>query len=470
MTATAPTPTGRAVDYGPLVADLRATFRLGLTRPLEWRLAQLRQVERLLREGEGELLDALRADLGKPPAEAWATDIGFVAAEVRHMRRHLRRWLAPERAAVPLKLRPGRARILREPLGVVLVIAPWNHPVHLLLLPMAAALAAGNCVVGKPSEVTPTVSAALARLIPRYLDERAVAVVEGGAAETTALLEERFDHIFYTGNGRVGRIVTAAAARHLTPVTLELGGKSPAIVHRSADLASAARRIAWGKFVNAGQTCVAPDYVLVEEPVADRLVDELVGAIRRFYGDDPRTSPDYGRIVSDAHVARLRRLLDAGGYEEVVCGGTVDEAERYVAPTVLRGVSPEAAVMGEEIFGPILPVLTVRDLDEAVAFVNGREKPLALYVFATDEAAAERVVEHTSSGGVCVNATMLHLSVPSLPFGGVGESGTGAYHGRHNVECFSHRRAVFERPPRPDPAAAYPPYRRWKEAVLRRFL
>lgn len=470
MTATVSSPTGLAGGHGRLVADLRATFTLGLTRPLDWRLDQLRQVERLLRDGEGELLDALHADLGKPAVEAWATDIGFVAAEVRHMRRNLRRWLAPERAAVPLVLRPGRARVVREPLGVVLVIAPWNYPVHLLLLPMAAAIAAGNCVVGKPSEVTPTVSAALARLIPRYLDERAVAVVEGGADETTALLEQRFDHIFYTGNGRVGRIVMAAAARHLTPVTLELGGKSPAIVHRSADLVSAARRIAWGKFVNAGQTCVAPDYVLVEDAVADRLVDELVGAVRRFYGDDPRRSPDYGRIVSDAHVARLRRLLDGGGYAEVVCGGVVDAAERYVAPTVLRGVSPEAPVMGEEIFGPILPVIGVADLDEAVAFVNGRDKPLALYVFATDREAVERVVARTSSGGVCVNATMLHLSVPSLPFGGVGASGMGAYHGRDNVECFSHRRAVFERPPRPDPAAAYPPYRRWKEALLRRFL
>jgi aldehyde dehydrogenase (NAD+) len=464
------TPAEPGFAPGPLVRELRASFASGLTRPLEWRLEQLRQVERLLAEGEAELLDALRADLGKPAVEGWATDIGFVAAEVRHMRRNLRRWLAPERARVPLKLRPGRARIVREPLGVALVIAPWNYPVHLLLLPMAAAVAAGNCVVGKPSEVTPTVSAALARLIPRYLDERAVAVVEGGVAETTALLEERFDHIFYTGNGRVGRIVMAAAARHLTPVTLELGGKSPAIVHRSAALASTARRIAWGKFVNAGQTCVAPDYVLVEEAVAPRLVDELVAAIRHFYGDDPRRSPDYGRIVSDAHVARLRRLLEAGGYEEVVCGGAVEEAERYVAPTVLRGVSPDAAVMGEEIFGPILPVLTVADLDEAIAFVNGRDHPLALYVFATEREAVDRVVAATISGGVCVNATMLHLSVPSLPFGGVGESGTGAYHGRYNIECFTHRKAVYERPARPDPAAMYPPYRRWKEVLLRRFL
>ncbi|MER3452797.1 MAG: aldehyde dehydrogenase family protein [Acidimicrobiia bacterium] len=470
MTTTETTPATGTRAFCELVSGLRATFASGLTRPLAWRLEQLDAIVRLLRERETELLDALHADLGKPPIEGWASDIGFVVSQVHHMRRNLSRWLAQERVFLPLKLRPGQARVVREPLGVVLVIAPWNYPVHLLLLPMAGAIAAGNCVVGKPSEVTPTVSATLARLVPEYLDARAVAVVEGGVPETTTLLEERFDHIFYTGNGRVGRVVMAAAARHLTPVTLELGGKSPAIVHASADLASAARRIAWGKFLNAGQTCVAPDYVLVEESVERPLLRELVEAVRHFYGPEPAESPDFARIVSDAHVARLRRLLLAGGYDEIVTGGRIEPAERYVAPTLLRGVSPDAAVMAEEIFGPILPVLTVRDLAEAVQFVRGRERPLALYVFARDRAAIERVVAEVPAGGVCVNATVLHLSVPDLPFGGVGESGMGVYHGRYSIDTFSHRKSVFERPPRPDPAVMYPPYRRWKAALLRRFM
>jgi aldehyde dehydrogenase (NAD+) len=323
--------------------------------------------------------------------------------------------------------------------------------------------------VGKPSEVTPHVSAALARLVPRYLDSRAVAIVEGGVDETTALLEQRFDHVFYTGNGRVGRVVMAAAARHLTPVTLELGGKSPAIVDRSADVRVAARRIAWGKFVNAGQTCVAPDHVLVHRDVESRLLDELVRAVRDFYGDDPSTSTDYGRVVDDRHWRRLRGLLDAGGYASVVYGGDGDEATRYLAPTILAGVERDAAVMGEEIFGPILPVLAVDDTEDAIEFVRSGDKPLALYVFG-DDAVAQRVLESTSSGGACVNATLLHLAVPELPFGGVGESGSGAYHGRMGFDTFSHRKSVLQRPTRPDPSVMYPPYTRLKDRLLRRFM
>jgi aldehyde dehydrogenase (NAD+) len=365
---------------------------------------------------------------------------------------------------------PGKATIVPEPLGVALVIAPWNYPVQLLLLPMAAAVAAGNAVVGKPSELTPATSAALARLVPRYLDERAVAVVEGGVPETTGLLEQRWDHIFYTGNGRVGRVVMAAAAKHLTPVTLELGGKSPVIVDRDANLRVAARRIAWGKFLNAGQTCVAPDYALVHEAVAEPLLDEVRGALRRFYGSDPRQSPDYGRIVNASHFRRLTGLIDAGGFDRLVVGGERDEAARYIAPTVLSGVAPDAAVMGEEIFGPILAVRTVPDVDAAMDEINAGDKPLALYAFTGSKRTAERIVAGTSSGGVCVNGTVLHLGVPGLPFGGVGESGMGAYHGRTGFDTFSHRKAVLTRSVHPDLPVAYPPYRGWKEKVMRRFL
>jgi aldehyde dehydrogenase (NAD+) len=460
---------GSDLDTEELVRRLRSTFESGLTRAASWRRSQLAQLRRMLVESESELLDALRADLGKSATEAYTTEAGFVLGEIAHAERHLASWMRPEKVSLPLKLRPGRASIVSEPLGVTLVIAPWNYPVHLLLAPMVAALAAGNCVVGKPSEVTPHVSAALARLVPRYLDSRAVAIVEGGVEETTALLDQRWDHVFYTGNGRVGRVVMAAAARHLTPVTLELGGKSPAIVDRSADVRVAARRIAWGKFVNAGQTCVAPDHVLVHRDVESRLLDELVRAVRDFYGDDPSSSADYGRVVDDRHWRRLRALLDAGGYSSVVCGGDGDEATRYLAPTILAGVDRDAAVMGEEIFGPILPVLAVDDVEDAIGVVRSGDKPLALYVFG-DDAVAERVLESTSSGGACVNATLLHLAVPDLPFGGVGESGSGAYHGRTGFDTFSHRKSVLQRRTRPDPSVMYPPYTRLKDRLLRRFM
>jgi aldehyde dehydrogenase (NAD+) len=350
---------------------------------------------------------------------------------------------------------------------VALVIAPWNYPVQLLLAPAAAALAAGNSVVLKPSEVSAHTADALAELVPRYLDERVVALVTGGVDETTALLAERFDHIFYTGNGRVGRIVMAAAAQHLTPVTLELGGKSPAIVAADANVEVAARRIAWAKFLNAGQTCVAPDYVLVDRAVEGRLLAGLRGALSRFYGPDPRLSDDYGRIVNEAHFARLTGLLDAGGYAEVVVGGDRDRATRYLAPTVLSGVDPGAPVMGEEIFGPILPVLPVDDVDEAIAFVNDRDKPLALYAFG-GRAATDRVLERTSAGSVCLNHAVLQVAVPELPFGGVGASGMGAYHGSAGFERFSHLKPVLTKPIRPDPPALYPPYTRLKRWFIRR--
>jgi aldehyde dehydrogenase (NAD+) len=303
--------------------------------------------------------------------------------------------------------------------------------------------------------------------LPEYLDSEAIAVVEGAVGETKALLDERFDHIFYTGNGRVGRVVMEAASRHLTPVTLELGGKSPAIVDDSANLEVAARRITWGKFLNAGQTCIAPDYVLVSRGKEDRLVELIRRAVFDFYGNDPKASPDYARIVSDNQFKRLAQLLDDG---TAVVGGEIDKATRYIAPTVLRDVPPDAAVMQEEIFGPVLPVVPVDSTDDAIAFVNAHEKPLALYVFADDKAAANRVIEHTSSGGACVNATLYHVAVPDLPFGGVGESGVGAYHGKASFDVFSHRKPVLKKATRPDPDLAYPPYTDKKERLMRRFL
>lgn len=449
------------------VKRLRGAFDSGRTRPLAWRREQLGRIRDLVRENAEELLTALRADLGKPELEARATDVQIVAGEVALAQKHLRRWTRPEKVATPLNQKPARARIVREPLGVVLVIAPWNYPVQLLLSPLVGAVAAGNAVVLKPSEVSAHVSGALARLVPRYLDPEAIALVEGGVPETTALLEQRFDHIFYTGNGAVGRVVMAAAARHLTPVTLELGGKSPCIVDDTANLDVAARRIAWGKFMNAGQTCIAPDYVLVSEGREGALVEKLDEAIRSFYGEKPRETSDYGRIVNERHHRRLTAYLADG---EVAIGGEADESERYIAPTVLRHVDPSAPVMQEEIFGPILPVLPVRDVDEAISFVNAREKPLALYVFSEDAGVEEKVVERTQSGGVCVNATIWHIANPNLPFGGVGASGMGAYHGRSSFETFSHRKSVVTKSTRLDPKILYPPYGSLKTSLVKRLL
>ena len=450
-----------------IVERLRRSFESGKTRPLAWRRAQLERLVNLVDENTDELLAALRADLGKPEIEARVTDVAIVRSEALHAKKMLARWTRPERRKTPMNVQPAKSAILREPLGVVLVIAPWNYPVQLLLSPLIGAIAAGNCVVLKPSEVSAHTSAALGRLLPKYLDPECIATIEGGVAETTELLKQRFDHILYTGNGAVGRVVMEAAAKHLTPVTLELGGKSPCIVDEKVDLDVAAHRIAWGKFLNAGQTCIAPDYVLVHASREDALLAALEKVVREFYGDDPKQTPDYGRIVNERHHRRLAVLLKDG---DAVVGGQADEAQRYIAPTVLRRVSPDAPVMADEIFGPILPVLPVKSIDEAIRFVNARPKPLALYVFTSDPKVEDEVLARTSSGGACVNATLWQIANLELPFGGVGPSGMGAYHGWHSFDLFSHRKSVVSKSTRIDPKLAYPPYTKLKTALMKRLL
>ncbi len=460
-----------AADRIPdIVRELHEGFRSGVLRDNEQRAAQLRRLRTLFVEQEGRLIDALVADVGKPRIEAYTTEIAFTINEIDHTLEHLDAWTKPARVKVPLTFKPGTAHLRPEPLGTVCIIAPWNYPVQLLFAPLVPALAAGNTAVLKPSEVTPTVAALIDELVPKYFDANTVAVVTGAVEETTALLEQRFDHIFYTGNGKVGRVVMRAAAEHLTPVTLELGGKSPAIVAADANVKVAATRIAWAKFLNAGQTCVAPDYVLVEEGIEDQLVSALADAVTRFYGADPRLSPDYARIVNERHHDRLTKLLDAGGYDATVIGGTGDRDSRYLAPTVLAGVKPDAAVMDDEIFGPILPVLTVGDVDEAIRFVNDREKPLALYAFSQSHDVLDHVVANTSAGGVTLNHAVLHLAVPDLPFGGVGASGMGAYHGKSGFDTFTHYKPVLDKPTRPDPSLMYPPYTNLKQKIIRKFL
>ncbi|MFI7101326.1 aldehyde dehydrogenase family protein [Streptomyces sp. NPDC050161] len=426
-----------------LVDRLRTTFAARRTASTAWRRGQLTALRELLTENSDVLLAALADDLGKGPQEAYRTEIASTVNEIDHTLAHLDAWLAPRPAALPDRLLPAVGQVVREPLGVVLVIAPWNYPLHLALAPLVGALAAGNCAVVKPSELAPATSAALARLLPRHLDDAAVAVVEGAVPETTALLEQRFDHIFYTGNGTVGRIVMTAAARHLTPVTLELGGKSPAVVDEGTDLATVARRIVAGKFQNAGQTCVAPDYVLAVGDTAGAIEPHLAAAVTDAYGTDPAATAEYGRIVNERHFDRLTGLLGSG---RTVIGGGHDRAARYLAPTVLADVTADAPVMQEEIFGPILPIVSVPDLDAAIAFINARDKPLALYAFTGSDETKRRLLAETSSGALGFGLPVAHLAAPGLPFGGVGESGMGRYHGEYSLDTFSHTKAVLDKP------------------------
>jgi len=480
---TAPQATERAPEPGagaghgsdaarpPAVAEvferLRGAFDAGRTRPLAWRVEQLRGIERLVDECEADLVGAMAEDFGKPAVEAWFTDLAMVRTEASHARRNLHRWMRPRRVWPGRLNVPGRAFTVAEPRGVVLVVSPWNYPVQLALAPLVAALAAGNAAVVKPSELTPATSAVLARLLPRYVDPEAVCVVEGAVDTATALLELPFDHIFFTGSTTVGRVVMAAAARHLASVTLELGGKSPVVVARDAELAVTARRVAWGKLLNAGQTCIAPDYVLVERSVADELVDALCRSMADLQGPDPALTRT--RIVNERHLARLESLLHSAG-GTVVAGGKVDHAQRWIEPTVIVDPDPQAPIMQDEIFGPILPVVRVDSVDEALRFVRARPKPLALYLFTRSASVERMVVEQTSSGGVCINHVMMHFAVPELPFGGVGPSGLGAYHGRAGFEELSHRKPVLRRGFWPDLSIAYPPFDARKERILRRVL
>lgn len=454
-------------DAEALLTEVRAGFASGKTRPLEWRRGQLDQMEAMLRENSDRFASALHSDLGKAETESWITEIGFTISDIEHNRSHLAKWSKPRKVKVPIAFQPGSARIVPEPKGVVLIIAPWNYPLQLLLAPMAAAIAAGNGVVAKPSELAPATSEALVELCAKYLDTEAVRVVAGAVEESTALLEQQWDHIFFTGGTKVGKIVMRAAAEHLTPVTLELGGKSPAIVASDADIKVTANRIAWGKFLNSGQTCIAPDYVLVERSQRDKLIEALGSSIENFYGSDPHKSDAYGRIINNDHFARIRGLMSGDDAGSVAIGGTSDAGDKFIAPTVLVDSSPESDVMNEEIFGPVLPVLTVESVDEAIEFVNQRPKPLALYVFSESDETSDHVIATTSSGGVSVNGTVLHIGPPELPFGGIGPSGMGAYHGQAGFETFSHLKSVYDKRTKPDLPILYPPYTGLKERIIK---
>ena len=437
-----------------LVAAQRAYFQSRTTQPLAFRREQLQKLQRGIEAHEAEFLQALAADLGKPALEGYISEIGFVLSEIRHAIRHLPGWMKARRGRIPPFAWPGRGWSRPEPLGVALIIGPWNYPVQLLLAPLAGAIAAGNCAVLKPSEHAPHTAAVIATVIRDTFPPEYLCVVEGDRPVAGALLQETFNHIFFTGSTAVGRAVMTAAAKTLTPVTLELGGKSPCLVCADAPLAVTARRIIWGKCLNAGQTCVAPDYLLVDRRIREPLVAEMRKALQQFLGDDPRSSTDYGRIIHRAHFDRLAAFLKDG---TILHGGEHDAETRYFAPTLLGDIAPDAPVMQEEIFGPILPVLEFDQLDEALRFIRARPDPLALYLFTSDRATQRRVEMETQSGGLCVNDTLVHLLCKELPFGGRGDSGMGACHGKASFDCFTHHKTVVRRSFRLDLTLRYPP-------------
>lgn len=445
------------------VQALRAVHASGRTRPIEWRLKQLEGIVRLVTEREDDIATALAQDLGRSPVEAWLGDLTSTKGEAEYAIKHLRRWMKPQRVRLPLNQLPGSAWVQDEPLGVVLVIGPWNYPVYLSLSPLVAAIAAGNCAVIKPSELAPATSALLAALVPQYVDPEAVIVVEGDGAMTQELLALGFDHALFTGGTEIGRKIMAAAAPTLTPVTLELGGKSPAIVTADADLDVVARRIAWVKLLNSGQTCISPDYVLVDEKVRDRLVEKLVATVAQFRSDQAGGQ----RIVNKRQFDRLAGYI-AETKGRIVTGGGVDEGALTIEPTII--VDPDVAepAMSDEIFGPILPVVGYRTAEDAIAFVNRRPKPLGLYIFSSSKKAAREMTDRIPAGGVVINHVALHCLVAALPFGGVGASGMGAYHGEWGFHALSHRKSVLSKTLEPDIRIIYPPYTDRAKKIMRR--
>ena len=430
----------------------------GTTRPLQWRLEQLDRLDAALSANSDAVLDALAKDLGKPDVEAYF-EVVAVRQEISLCRRQLRRWIAPKKVSVPLSQRPGRAEVIAEPLGCVLIIGPWNYPFHLAIQPLVSALAAGNTAILKPSEHAPATAQLISSLIREAFPPEIVQVVQGDGSTAQALLAERFDHIFFTGGERIGKLVMAAAAQHLTPVTLELGGKSPAVVLSDADLEVTSRRLVWGKCLNAGQTCIAPDYLLVESSARASLIQALGERLTACFGEEPLDSSDLASIVNETQYKRLSALLEqARERGQVLLGGTCDPERRRIAPTVIQVNDREDPLMQEELFGPLLPILEVDGLEQAIEWINQRPKPLALYLFSSSQRNQETVLHDTSSGGVCFNDVVMQVGVPELPFGGVGASGMGAYHGKAGFDTFSHQRSVLRRPFALDLPFRYPPY------------
>ena len=450
-----------------MLTPLNTFFRTGATLDVEFRIAQLKKLKAAIEANEAAIFEALKADLGKATMEAYGAEVGLMLAEIRYVLRGLRAWAKPKRAVLSLPQWPSSGWIYPEPYGVVLIMAPWNYPFHLAIAPLIVALAAGNCAVIKPSELAPTTSALIAHLIGKTFDPAYVKVVEGGIEAAQALLDQPFDYILYTGNSTVGKIVMQAAAKHLTPVTLELGGKSPAIIDASANISRAARRVAFGKAYNAGQTCVAPDYALVHQSVVPAFIHALKLNFQAMFGDDPQRSPDYGRIINQRHFGRICGLMGGG---KIVYGGQTDAPDRYIAPTILTEIDPHSPLMQEEIFGPLLPIIPFDTLDQAFAEVRSRPKPLAAYFFASEHAPQTRFLRLSFGGGM-INDVLTHLMEPSLPFGGIGNSGMCVYRGKAGFETFSHYKSVIHKSDlATDLLVRCPPYTDLKLKLMRLFL
>lgn len=450
-----------------LVERQRTFFASGRTRDVSFRMEALKKLEAILVNNEKEISDALKADLGKPFLEAYSSEIAYVKEDLHYVMKRLSKWSRPQKVSSPMVTWPARSMILPEPFGNTLIIAPWNYPFQLTVSPLIGAIAAGNTAILKPSEVTPRTQELLVRLINQSFAAEYIYCVGGGVEESTALLENRFDFIFFTGSTRVGRIVAEKAARFLTPVCLELGGKSPCIVDKNIDMKTTARRIVWGKFLNAGQSCVAPDYVLVHQDIYEKFSQELTKTITEFYGTNPHASDSYGRVVNSNHFDRLQKLVEPS---KVIMSSPSVREENFMAPTVMKDVSWNDRVMDEEIFGPVLPLMSYSNLDEMIKTVQSRPKPLALYLFSKDSNVQEKVLTNLSYGGACVNDTMVHLTNPHLPFGGVGESGVGSYHGRQSFDLFSHKKSVMVKPFWGDATMRYAPYTSFKLWLIRFFL
>ena len=453
------------MDIQELVCAQRDYFLSGATRPYAFRMEQLKKLQRALQTNEALLESAMYSDFRKAPMEVYMCETGMVLEEVRFHLKHLRSWMRERTVPTPLAQFHAKSFVSPEPYGVALIIAPWNYPVQLCLSPLVGAISGGNCAVLKPSAYAPATSAAIAKIIAQTFDPQYIAVVEGGRAENSALLAQRFDTIFFTGSVAVGKVVMEAAAKHLTPVTLELGGKSPVIVDETADLKLAARRIAFGKVLNAGQTCVEPDYLLIQRSVKDAFVDAYRQALREFFPDGKMDEMPV--IVSEKHFARVSQLLEG---QNAVLGGQTDAATRFVAPTLLDDVRPDSPVMQEEIFGPILPMLCYDQLEEAIAFIRSREKPLALYLFTSDRQTERRVLDSCSFGGGCINDTIIHLATTHMPFGGVGHSGMGSYHGKKSFETFTHARSIVKKSTWLDLPMRYHPYSEKKLHLIQKFM
>ncbi|HDH5081466.1 TPA: aldehyde dehydrogenase [Staphylococcus aureus] len=438
--------------------DSKAFFNTQQTKDISFRKDQLKKLSKAIKSYESDILEALYTDLGKNKVEAYATEIGITLKSIKNARKELKNWTKTKNVDTPLYLFPTKSYIKKEPYGTVLIIAPFNYPFQLVFEPLIGAIAAGNTAIIKPSELTPNVARVIKRLINETFDANYIEVIEGGIEETQTLIHLPFDYVFFTGSENVGKIVYQAASENLVPVTLEMGGKSPVIVDETANIKVASERICFGKFTNAGQTCVAPDYILVHESVKDDLITALSKTLREFYGQNIQQSPDYGRIVNLKHYHRLTSLLNSAQMN-IVFGGHSDEDERYIEPTLLDHVTSDSTIMQEEIFGPILPILTYQSLDEAIAFIHQRPKPLSLYLFSEDENATQRVINELSFGGGAINDTLMHLANPKLPFGGVGASGMGRYHGKYSFDTFTHEKSYIFKSTRLESGVHLPPYK-----------